>query len=446
MDNNNNSYPIAAIATPAGVGAISIVRVSGSSLKKIFCSFTKKTSLPKPRFASLCSIYSPINNKLIDKCIITYFKAPFSFTGEDVLEISCHGGNLIPQLIVESLVFLGAKNASPGEFSYRAFLNNKIDLIQAESISSLISSKNDLNHDVALKNLSGFFSKTISAISKDVSNLLIILENELNFNENEITFTSKKEIIKNLHNIQSGLKKLHNTSFFGKVIESGVRVLLLGRPNVGKSSLFNHLLGHDRAIVSNISGTTRDTIEGNSEINGIPVCFVDTAGYWESSDFLESLGIKKTLKEIDFADFVLFVDDKNPIKQFKETNLKINKNKLVFVLSKNDTPIFNNKKEPFFYTSSKTGHGIEALIEHLSSLFSFNKPSGPIVTSLRQKDLIFSSLNTTKACIDMINNNLETDLLVSNIQDILYNIESLIGKVYTKDIINNIFKSFCVGK
>ena len=446
MENNNNSYPIAAIATPSGVGAISIVRVSGYSLNKIFCSITKKNSLSKPRFASLCSIYSPINNKLIDKCIITYFKAPLSFTGEDVLEINCHGGNLIPQLIIESLIFLGVKNALPGEFSYRAFLNNKIDLIQAESISSLISSKNDLSHDIALKNLSGFFSKTINSLSKDVSNLLIILENELNFNENEISFTSKEEITKNLNKLYLGLKKLYNTSFFGKVINSGVRILLIGRPNVGKSSLFNHLLGLDRAIVSNISGTTRDSIEGNSEINGIPVCFVDTAGYWESSDFLESLGIKKTLNEINFADIVLFIDDKNPHKQFKQSKLKIDKNKLLFVLSKKDKPLQKNKKDNFFYTSSKTGNGIDVLIDHLSSLISSNKPTGPIITSLRQKDLIASSLKTTKICIDMIKNDLETDLLVSNIQDILYNIESLVGKVYSKDIINNIFKGFCIGK
>ena len=446
MENNNNSYPIAAIATPSGVGAISIVRVSGYSLNKIFYSITKKNSLSKPRFASLCSIYSPINNKLIDKCIITYFKAPLSFTGEDVLEINCHGGNLIPQLIIESLIFLGVKNALPGEFSYRAFLNNKIDLIQAESISSLISSKNDLSHDIALKNLSGFFSKTINSLSKDVSNLLIILENELNFNENEISFTSKEEITKNLNKLYLGLKKLYNTSFFGKVINSGVRILLIGRPNVGKSSLFNHLLGLDRAIVSNISGTTRDSIEGNSEINGIPVCFVDTAGYWESSDFLESLGIKKTLNEINFADIVLFIDDKNPHKQFKQSKLKIDKNKLLFVLSKKDKPLQKNKKDNFFYTSSKTGNGIDVLIDHLSSLISSNKPTGPIITSLRQKDLIASSLKTTKICIDMIKNDLETDLLVSNIQDILYNIESLVGKVYSKDIINNIFIGFCIGK
>tara|TARA_Y100001968_G_scaffold236411_1_gene219693 strand:+ start:1527 stop:2864 length:1338 start_codon:yes stop_codon:yes gene_type:complete len=443
--NNNKSYPIVAIATPPGAGAIAIVRVSGASLKNVFFSMTKKKTLPKNRYATLCNIYSSINSKLIDRCIVTYYKGPNSFTGEDVIEINCHGGNLIPQLIVESLLFFGVKKASPGEFSYRSFLNNKIDLIQAESIASLITSKSDLNHEIALKNLNGFFSKTIVQLSDNIVSLLSILENELNFNEEEISFTSKKTILNNLKSLSSSLAVLYNTSFFGKVIETGFRIVLLGRPNVGKSSLFNHLLGKNKAIVSDISGTTRDLVEGNSEINGFPVCFVDTAGYWESNDFLESLGIKKTLEEISSANFILFIDDKNPTKQFNDFNLNIDTDKILFVQSKADKPP-SKKHDSIIYCSTVSGLGINHLINSLSKKLSSFNDSGPIITSERQKGLIEYSLTIIENSIKMVKDDIEIDLILSNIRDVLFNLESLTGKIYTKDIINNIFNKFCIGK
>tara|TARA_Y100001934_G_C12339911_1_gene769615 strand:- start:417 stop:1754 length:1338 start_codon:yes stop_codon:yes gene_type:complete len=445
LESLNNRTTIAAIATPPGTGAIAIIRLSGPCLKKIIFSVSKKSNL-SPRQSTLSNIYNPKTNKLLDKCIITFFNAPKSFTGEDVLEISCHGGNLIPQLILESLFAIGVKKAAPGEFSYRAFLNNKIDLIQAESISALISSETDLNHEVSLKNLNGFFSSTVNSISDTIKTLLTILENELNFSENDISFTSKKSILNNLNSICNDLTKLNNTSLFGKVISSGYKIVLLGKPNAGKSSLFNHLLGKDRAIVSDIAGTTRDTIEGRSEISGIPVCFVDTAGYWESSDFLESLGIEKTIKEINDADFVLFVDETDPTAQFKNFNININKNKLIYILSKQDNASKPPPNSSIISISIKTGHGINDLFNKLSSLISTNIPDGPIITSARQKNVISSSLKTIKSCIKLTENNYETDILVAEIQEVSYKIESLIGKVYSKEIVNNIFKSFCVGK
>ena len=445
MDNKNKNYPIVAIATPPGVGALAIIRISGFQLKTIFTSLTKKTSLPKSRYSSLCNLYSSINKKLIDRCIVVYFKAPNSFTGEDVIEINCHGGNLIPQLIVETLIFLGVQKAAPGEFSYRAFINNKIDLIQAESISSLIKSKSDLNHEIALKNLNGFFSNAIAELTKNIISLLTILENELNFNEDEISFTSKKSILSALNSLSLDLKKLYNTSFFGKVIESGFRIVLLGRPNVGKSSLFNHLLGSNRALVSDVSGTTRDTIEGFSEIGGFPVCFVDTAGYWESNDFLESLGIEKTLEEVDSADFILFIDDKDPLKQFKKIKIKLDSKKLIFIQSKSEHPP-SNKKKSIHYASTISGLGINSLIKIISNkLHSFNA-SGPVITSNRQKGLILNSLKSIETSIDMVNNNTEIDLILSDIREILFNLESLTGKIFTKDIVDNIFNNFCIGK
>ncbi|MAV59443.1 MAG: tRNA uridine-5-carboxymethylaminomethyl(34) synthesis GTPase MnmE [Candidatus Marinimicrobia bacterium] len=443
---SNNNYPIAAIATPLGIGALAIIRISGFSLESIYYSLTKRKNTLISHKASLCSIYSAINNSKIDSCIIIYYKGPKSFTGEDVIEINCHGGNLIPQMILETLSFMGIKNAAPGEFSLRAFLNNKIDLLQAESLSSLISAKNDLSHSIALKNLSGFFTQQISFLEHELKTLLTILENELNFNENEITFSSKNNILKSLSGVCKTLKKLDNSSAFGSIINSGYRILLLGRPNVGKSSLFNFLLGKNRAIISEVAGTTRDVIEANSEIKNIPVCFVDTAGYWESDDFLEILGIKKTVKEINSADLVLFLDDKDPINEFNNTDLKINPNKLIFVKTKEDTVLINNKSNNFIKISTLKGFGINDLTNQIFEMFKFKNNSGPVITSNRQKNLIKASLKITIQSIDMIKTDLEMDLVVSNIRDILFNLKSLIGKVYEKDVIDDIFNKFCVGK
>ena len=443
---SNNNYPIAAIATPLGMGALAIIRVSGPALKSIYCSLTNQKNTPISHKASLCSIYSAIDNSKIDRCIIIYYKGPKSFTGEDVIEINCHGGNLIPQMILETLSFMGIKSAAPGEFSLRAFLNNKIDLLQAESLSSLISAKNDLSHSVSLKNLNGFFTQQISSLEHKLKILLTILENELNFNENEITFSSKNNILNSLNCICKTLKKLDNSSAFGTIINSGYRILLLGRPNVGKSSLFNFFLGKNRAIVSDVAGTTRDVVEANSEIKNIPVCFVDTAGYWESDDFLEILGIKKTVKEINSADLILFLDDNDPINEFKNTNLKINPKKLIFVKTKEDKASTNNKSNNFIKISTLKGFGINFLINQIFEMFKFKNDSSAIITTNRQKNLIKASLNITKQSIVMIKTNQEMDLVVSNIRDILFNLESLIGKIYEKDIIDNIFNKFCIGK
>ena len=220
---------------------------------------------------------------------------------------------------------------------------------------------------------------------------------------------------------------------------------MLGRPNVGKSSLFNHLLGSNRALVSDISGTTRDTIEGSSEIGGFPVCFVDTAGYWESTDFLESLGIEKTLEEVASADFILFIDDKNPLKQFNKTKINIDSDKLIFIQSKSEK-IPSNKNKSILCVSTVSGLGINSLIKILSKKFySFNTP-GPIITSERQKGLIFNSLKIIESSIDMVKNDVEIDLILSDIREILFNLESLTGKIFTKDIVDNIFNNFCIGK
>lgn len=445
--NPNTNYPITALATPKGFGAIAIIRVSGYNLVPLIKKLTNGTSLSH-RKATYVSLFSPESAKLLDKCLLTFFHAPNSYTGEDVLEISCHGGDYIPQTILEALYRAGINAAKPGEFSYRAFLNNKIDLIQAESVASLIASKSRYSADVSLTNLTGYFSETIKNIRLRLLNLLTILEKELDFSEDEILFTSKEDIIIELVALKKSLSEILNTAHFGKIITSGVRIVLLGKPNVGKSSLFNHLLGNNRSIVSDIPGTTRDTIESWTEINGYHVCLVDTAGCWESEDYLESLGIEKTISELGNADLILFIDDKDPVVEFSSFKFLDLSDRIIFVNSKVDQ--YNNIKNSSLGTSIKTGAGINSLINEIESrlntLFNKNSIDAPVIVSTRQKTLIEKADLLSGFCIKMVEENIEPDFIMSQLRDVLTNLENIIGVIPNEDIIENIFSNFCIGK
>ena len=305
-----SSENIVALATPPGLGALAIVRLSGSNLYSTYKNFTHRD--PIDRRAVFSKIYHPMNKKLLDEAVITYFKSPNSFTGEDVIEISCHGGVVVPRSIIMAAIDSGARNADPGEFSFRAFLNGKIDLLQAEAISSLISSKSTLSADVSLQHLLGRVSTILSEIREDALNMLSVIENELDFSEDELDLTSYDDIRSKVANIKEKLVDILKSSTFGMGALSGIRVVLLGKPNSGKSSLFNAILGFDRAIVSSTPGTTRDTVESCFELEGIPVCLIDTAGVWESDEFLDQLGVQKTMSAIDNSDICFLVYEKDP--------------------------------------------------------------------------------------------------------------------------------------
>ncbi len=445
--NPNSDAPIAALATPPGVGALAIIRVSGPDLTAVINLFTKKLSL-KDRVVKIASLYNPQTGALLDKCLITYFNSPNSFTGEDVLEISCHGGDYVPQSILEALFANGVRQAEAGEFSFRAFLNNKLDLIQAESTAALIASKSKNTAEASLTNLTGFFTNRIVSIREKLLRLLVTLEKELDFTENEITFLSKKHIIKDLNFVSLGLSELLNTAAFGKILTSGARVVLLGKPNAGKSSLFNHLLGKNRSIVSDIPGTTRDTIESWLEVGGYPVCLVDTAGCWESQDYLESLGIQKTLEQLAHADIVLFVDDKNPVVSFSSLSIKTQNKNVVFIKSKSEKP--TKKIKNIIYTSVKTGEGIKNLVDEieirLCVLSKTTNKNTPVIMSTRQKTFIEDAAKNIQRVLLLIKNNDNTDIAVSLLRGCLVSLESIIGVVTNEEIIENIFNKFCIGK
>ena len=439
---------IAALATPPGISALAIIRVSGPSLKNIYSTLTKSEKPPKPRYAALCKIYNSKDDP-VDSCIITYFNRPKSFTGEDVVEISCHGGEYTTSSILKILYSLGIRKAEPGEFSYRAFINGKIDLLQAESISGLIAAKTEKNAEIQLKNLDGYLTQAITNIRDSSLKLLTILEHELDFSEEEITHISHKNIVDELHKIKDTIKSMLSTSSVGKIIKSGIRVVLFGKPNVGKSSLFNRMIGAERAIVTQIPGTTRDIIEAWLEINGIPICVVDTAGIHDTKELLESIGIEKTKGAVNQSDIIFIIDDKDPIKFYKQFSSLIVEKTIIFIQSKSDLYLPKRKQENISYISMDNDLGIKKLFTKLSTTISamseHNLNDGAVIVSKRQAALLNRSLSVLELIFENISSN-NFDIVSSLLREFTGCLEEMIGVVDNNEILEGIFSEFCVGK
>ena len=301
---------IIAQCTSGGLGAINVIRVSGQTLGGIYKKITKTRKNPIANTIIQKKIY--INNTLLDHCLVSYFKGPNSFTGEDVLEINCHGGDYISQNIISCLCDAKlTRHALPGEFTFRSYYNGKIDLIQAESINDLIKSETNIFANKSMENMTGRLSDEIKKIKENAQGITANVEYDLDLNENEFDNANNKLLSIKVESMMSRLMKLNESTLFSSIIRRGIRIVLAGKPNVGKSSLFNHLLGYGRSIVSEIAGTTRDTVEAVLEISGYRVKIIDTAGYWESDNQIEMMGIKKMEEEILESDIILFLGEKN---------------------------------------------------------------------------------------------------------------------------------------
>jgi len=440
---------IVAIATPPGIGALAVVRLSGRDLRALYKDFTHR--LPKNRFALFTRLYHPKNNLVLDEVIVTYFKSPASYTGEDVIEISCHGGTAVKNSILQAAIDGGARLANPGEFSYRSYLNGKIDLLQAEAVSVIISSKTSRSAELGLYHLDGKVSIILREIKSRIIDVLSIIENELNFSEDEISLTSHSTIRSMIKDVHHQISQIVNASVIGKKIFSGIRIIILGRPNTGKSSLFNAILGEDRAITSPIAGTTRDVVESWFELEGVPVCLVDTAGIWESEKQLDNLGVEKTLSEIKRADLCILVDDKNPTDVFKDDFLKKHQQRHILVKSKSDlatTPLEGGLE--IIYTSAKENLGINKLLTSISTYILNNinlsdHEHGFMITR-RQRGLLEESSLCLKEAMGQLDSGIETDIIASTLNGFVVIIKDVVGEIPNKEIIQNIFNNFCVGK
>ena len=440
---------IVAIATPPGIGALAVVRLSGKDLKPLYKEFTHKK--PKNRFALFTRLYHPKNNHILDEVVVTYFKAPGSYTGEDIIEISCHGGTAVKNSILQAAVDGGARLAQPGEFSYRSFLNGKMDLLQAEAVSAIISSKTSRSAELSLYHLEGKVSSLLGEIKSKIIDVLSIIENELNFSEDEISLTSYSTIRSMLEDVQAQINQIVDSSLIGKKIFSGIRITILGRPNTGKSSLFNALLGHDRAITSPVAGTTRDTVESWFELEGVLVCLLDTAGIWESKKPLDNLGVEKTISELDRADLCLLVDDENPRALINTEFMKRYQHHYILVKSKSDlAPSPSIVQDDIIFTSSKENTGINKLLTSISTYILNNinladHTHGFMITQ-RQRGLLEESALCLNEAIDQLTEGIETDIVASTLNGFVATIKDVVGEIPNKAIIQNIFSNFCVGK
>lgn len=465
---------IVALATPSGAGAIAIIRVSGKDALTIAASVFESVSgkdLLKQKTHTIHLGHIIDGAKVYDQVLLSIFKGPNSYTGENVVEISCHGSTYIQQQIIQLLLRKGCKMAEPGEFTLRAFINGKLDLSQAEAVADLIASENEASHQIAMQQMRGGFSNEIAKLREELLNFASLIELELDFAEEDVEFADRTQFYDLLERIEFVLKRLIDSFAVGNVIKNGIPVAIVGEPNVGKSTLLNALLNEERAIVSEIAGTTRDTIEDELVINGISFRFIDTAGIRETKDVVESIGIKKTFEKIEQAQVIVYLLDSSGILDFrfqtsdssKLDNVKIEVEKirnqfplkpLIIIGNKADTltesQIQNLKSEipEILLISAKENTNIEALKNQLLSFVNTGalRNNETIVTNTRHYDSLLKALEEIQKVKFGLQSNISSDLMAIDIRQALYYFGEITGQVTNDELLGNIFANFCIGK
>jgi tRNA modification GTPase len=456
---------IVALATPSGIGAIAVIRLSGKDAiniaEKHFKSVSGK-SLSKQKTHTIHLGHIVDGNKTIDEVLVSVFKNPNSYTGEDVVEISCHGSHYIQQEIIQLFLRNGCRMATAGEFTLRAFLNGKLDLSQAEAVADLINSDNEASHQIAMQQMRGGFSSEIAKLREELLNFASLIELELDFAEEDVEFADRSQFKALIERITFVLKRLIDSFAVGNVIKNGIPVAIVGEPNVGKSTLLNALLNEERAIVSEIAGTTRDTIEDEISIGGIGFRFIDTAGIRETKDVVESIGIKKTFEKIEQAQVVIYLFDSTQFKsmgsQFKVELEKI-KNKYpqkpLIILANKVDQIDDKQIEKMQMDipdiqllSAKTGFGVEELTNKLLNLINTGalRNNETIITNSRHYDALLKAFDDIQKVKYGLETDLSGDLMAIDIRQALYHFGEITGEITNDDLLGNIFANFCIGK
>ena len=462
---------IVALATPSGAGAIAVIRISGEDAitigNTVFKSITGK-DLTQQKSHTLHLGHIVDNQKTLDQVLVSIFKGPNSYTGENTIEISCHGSTYIQQQIIQLLLRKGCRMANAGEFTLRAFLNGKLDLSQAEAVADLISSDNEASHQIAMQQMRGGFSNEIAKLREELLNFASLIELELDFAEEDVEFADRTQFHELLNRIEFVLKRLIDSFAVGNVIKNGIPVAIVGEPNVGKSTLLNALLNEERAIVSHIAGTTRDTIEDELVIGGIGFRFIDTAGIRETEDHVESIGIRKTFEKIEQAQVVLYLSESRKSKveseEYKfEIERIINKYPLkpiiavinkVDLLSENEVLNIKNQLSTFdfrlsiIFISAKENIGIEELKNQLLSFVNTGalRNNETIVTNTRHYDSLLKALDEIQKVKFGLETHLSSDLMSIDIKEALYHFGMITGQVTNDELLGNIFANFCIGK
>ena len=456
---------IAAISTGAGTGGIGIIRMSGEKcfdiLKKIFIPFDKNVDLDNVKGYTIKYGYiiNTENKEKIDEVLVSFFRAPRSYTTENMCEINSHGGTIVERKILEQCLLNGADLAMPGEFTKRAFMNGRIDLSQAESVIDLINAKTDKEAEASFNQLQGKLSKEIEKIRGELLDIMSDIEASIDYPEYDIEETTNEKANKVLKGIKDKLLSLENSFTNGKILKEGVKTVIVGKPNAGKSSLLNAILDEERAIVSDYAGTTRDTIEEFININGVPLKIVDTAGIRETEDKIEKIGVNKALDLIEEADLIIAIFDNS--KKLEEEDFKIldlikNRPSIIllnkFDLSKKNTQTTNymsNMKKTVIETSMKTKMGLEKLYSTISEMFINNEidlNDEIIITNVRHKNQIHKAIENINRAIEQINENMTIDIVAICIREVLEDLGEIVGSNVSEDIINKIFSKFCLGK
>jgi len=452
MEEYNRKDTICALATGVGMGAIAIIRTSGikafSICNKIFSKNIKNVKSHSIHFGILKK-----EEEVIDEVLISFFKKPNSFTGEDMFEISCHGSVFIQKQILQLLTENGARIAKPGEFTLRAFINGKMDLSQAEAVADLITSESKKAHQIAINQMRGGFSNDLKILREQLINFASLIELELDFSEEDVEFANREQFNQLLLLIKKKLTKLIDSFQLGNVIKNGIPVAILGAPNVGKSTLLNVLVNEDRAIVSEVAGTTRDTIEDVINIKDIQFRFIDTAGLRDTKDTIEKIGIRKALEKAEKAEVVIYLlDATTNIEAQEKEILKIKKlqEKLIVVVNKTDLnpDIYATLKEKnYLFISAKNKDRIEGLKKAIIKSIDTNLSSDEtIISNSRHQEELSNTLKEIIAVIDGLNDGISSDLLAINIKQALYHLGLITGEVTNNDLLGNIFNRFCIGK
>jgi len=463
-----NQDSIVALATPSGAGAIAVIRISGEEAITLGASVfrsVKGKDLLKQKSHTLHLGHIADGEKILDEVLVSVFKGPNSYTGENTIEISCHGSTFIQQQIIQLLLRKGCRMANAGEFTLRAFLNGKLDLSQAEAVADLISSDNEASHQIAMQQMRGGFSNEISQLRSELLNFASLIELELDFAEEDVEFADRTQFHDLLNRIEFVLKRLIDSFAVGNVIKNGIPVAIVGEPNVGKSTLLNALLNEERAIVSDIAGTTRDTIEDELVIDGIGFRFIDTAGIRETEDVVESIGIKKTFEKIAQAQVVLYLIDNG---QWIMDKARIAEIKIEIEKIKNQFPlkplvVIGNKVDKLdeaqiaylkaeipgiLLISAKQNIGIEDLKNTLLSFVNTGalRNNETIVTNTRHYDSLLKALEEIQKVKYGLQTNLSSDLMAIDIKEALYHFGMITGQVTNDELLGNIFANFCIGK
>lgn len=450
---------ICALSTPAG-GAIGIVRVSGEKAiditDSIFNSKGKSLSMAATRTIHFGNIIDG-KGDIIDEVLVSIFRAPHSYTGEDVIEISCHGSDYILSTVLQTLIDKGCRQALPGEFTQRAFLSGKMDLSQAEAVADLIASKNKATHDLAIRHLKGNFSNELSLLRERLLKLTSLLELELDFSDHEeLEFADRDNLLDLTNDIENRISALIKSFATGNAVKKGIPVAIIGKTNVGKSTLLNLLVGEERAIVSDIHGTTRDVIEDTTDINGVTFRFIDTAGIRDTDDTIERLGIKLTYKKMDEARIVLWLTDALPLDEDIENIKSLCGNKKLIIVN-NKIDIKSNVEElenifpsyPVIGISAKEQENISLLKSEIYKAADISALSENeiIITSVRHYDALVNAYNSLNNVKDSLLSNYSNDLICEDLRLCLHYLGEITGgEITTSEVLGNIFNKFCVGK